>query len=225
MGRLVLAAALLVLVAAEAGARPWAWLGIRIRDLSEQEMEEIAGRHGIREGFGVVVVEVMASTPAERAGLRNGDLIVGFQDRPITDTRTLQRVVGAGPLDGDSRLIVLRSEGRRELTVRLVAMPPEIAGDRVAAEFGFAFRDVEVRGEPGPAPPGPPAPTVGIVVRGGPAERAGLEVGDVVVEVDGRPVASRQAARELLGQASAERALRLTVRRGERRVPLTLAAP
>ena len=56
----------------------WAWLGVRIRDLSEQEMDEIATRHGIREGFGVVIVEVMEDTPAEKAGMQNGDLVVAF---------------------------------------------------------------------------------------------------------------------------------------------------
>ena len=40
-------------------ARPWAWLGVRIRDLSEQEMESVSARHGVREGFGVVIVEVL----------------------------------------------------------------------------------------------------------------------------------------------------------------------
>ena len=55
-------------LAGEAGARPWAWLGVRIRDLSEQEMDEIAKRHGIREGFGVVIVEVMEETPAAAGG-------------------------------------------------------------------------------------------------------------------------------------------------------------
>ena len=63
------------LVASAADARPWSWLGVRIRDLSEQEMEEIATRHGIREGFGVVIVEVIADTPAARRtrpGSRSG---------------------------------------------------------------------------------------------------------------------------------------------------------
>ncbi|MBI2494061.1 MAG: PDZ domain-containing protein, partial [Candidatus Rokubacteria bacterium] len=78
-------------VAAVADARPWAWLGVRIRDLSEQEMEEIAAKHGIREGFGVVIVEVLEGTPAASAGLRNGDLVVAFEDRPVTETRLLQR--------------------------------------------------------------------------------------------------------------------------------------
>jgi len=70
------ALALLLLLDAAADPRPWAWLGVRIRDMSEQEMEEISRRHGIREGFGVVIVEVLADSPAAGAGLKNGDVVV-----------------------------------------------------------------------------------------------------------------------------------------------------
>ena len=68
--RVMLAVLVLTLtLATVVEARPWAWLGVRIRDMSEQEMEEISARHGIREGFGVVIVEVMEDTPAARSGL------------------------------------------------------------------------------------------------------------------------------------------------------------
>ncbi len=63
-----------VIAAAAGGAAPsWAWLGVRIRDLSEQEMDVIAAQHGITEGFGVAIVEVLEASPAARAGLRSGD--------------------------------------------------------------------------------------------------------------------------------------------------------
>src|SRR6202008_919116 len=45
-------ALLLLVLTPVADARTWAWLGVRIRDLSEQEMEELSKRHGIVEGFG-----------------------------------------------------------------------------------------------------------------------------------------------------------------------------
>jgi serine protease Do len=87
MATLLLALALLA-PAAEAATR-WGWLGVRIRDLSEQEMEEISQRFGLREGFGAVIVEVINETPAAAAGLRTGDLVVAFSDRPVVDTRSL----------------------------------------------------------------------------------------------------------------------------------------
>jgi hypothetical protein len=46
----------LAVTTATVNAAQWAWLGVRIRDLSEQEMDEISSRHGMREGFGVFIV-------------------------------------------------------------------------------------------------------------------------------------------------------------------------
>ncbi|MGH7345474.1 MAG: PDZ domain-containing protein, partial [Candidatus Rokuibacteriota bacterium] len=86
---------ILAALASTVDAAQWAWLGVRIRDISEQEMDEISSRHGIREGFGVFIVEVMEGTPAQTAGLKTGDLVVAFEERPVTETRVLQRLVAA----------------------------------------------------------------------------------------------------------------------------------
>src|SRR5713101_4250653 len=187
MRRLVALLILLVHVAPTEGAdSAWGWLGIRIRDLSEQEMDEISKKYGLREGFGVYVVEVMKETPAEGSGLQPGDLIVAFRDRPVVDTRTLQRLI-AHTASGDTigLTVLRREEGRRRLSVRIGVMP-----DAIPAES--------------------------------PAERAGLQVGDTLVEVNGRPVLTLEAAREALLAASLERPLSLVVRRASERVALVL---
>ena len=130
--RALTALALVLLVLAPlAEARSWAWLGVRICDLSEQETEELSKRHGIREGFGVVIVDATDDTPAARAGMKNGDIVVAFEGRPITETRLLQRLIARAPVDQDIRLTVLRTEGRRPVAVRLVTMPRPVAGERV----------------------------------------------------------------------------------------------
>jgi len=225
--RRVAAGALLAgLVLAPAGeARGWAWLGVRIRDLSEQEMEEIASRHGIREGFGVVIVDVVDGAPAARAGVKSGDLVVAFDDKPVTDTRTLQRMIGAAPVEQDSRLTLLGPGGRRALHVRLAPMPADVLGERVAAEFGFVMRDSEGQPPRGGAGPSASAPTVSVVMRGSAAAEGGLEVGDVLLQVGERAVLTREAAREALAEAALDRPLRLTIRRGQSHVPLILSRP
>ncbi|MBI4635547.1 MAG: PDZ domain-containing protein [Candidatus Rokubacteria bacterium] len=220
----VIVLAFLVLLAEVADAREWSWLGVRIRDLSEQEMDEIATRHGIREGFGVVIVEVLEDTPAAKAGFKNGDVVVAFEDRPVVETRMLQRLIAAALTGRESRLTVLRAEGRRVLPVRLVSMPRPIVGERIAAEFGFLLRESDAPGEAGSRGlPGTLA-AVGVVMRGSPAEKGGLRVGDLLLEVGDRPVLSREAAREALADAATAQPLSLTVRRGEARVSLTLPA-
>jgi len=214
---------LLLGVATAADALSWSWLGVRIRDLSEQEMDDLAGRHGIGEGFGVVIVEVMEDTPAARAGMRQGDIVVAFEGRPVTDTRLLQRLIARAPVDNDVRLTVLRREGRRPLPVRLMAMPRGVAGERMAAEFGFVLQEPAAAGRE--ARPSPSVPAVTFVVKGSPAEKAGLEVGDVLLQVNEQSVLTRDAAREALGEIVLERPLHLTVRRDGSHVSLTLPAP
>lgn len=189
--------------------------------MSEQEMEEIAGRHGIREGFGVVIVDVIEGAPAARAGMTRGDIVVAFEDRPVTDTRTLQRLIAAAPVDGDTRLTLLGPGGRRGVRVRLAAMPHEIIGERVAAEFGFVLRD-DLPPETVARPPSSSSPAVAVVVRASPAARAGLEVGDVLLQVDERAVLTHGAARAALADARLDQPLRLTVRRRGVHVSLTL---
>jgi len=206
-------------VAPAAGAAQWAWLGVRIRDLSEQEMDEISSRHGLREGFGVLIVEVMEGTPAQTAGLKNGDLVVAFEARPVTETRVLQRLIASSAPGRDVRLTVLRAEGRRQLQVRLGAMPRAVVGERVGVEFGFVVR------EPEPGASG--ALAISVVVPKSAADRAGLEVGDVVLQVNDLPVVTRDALRDALADAGLEAPLRLTVRRAgtAERISLVLQAP
>lgn len=212
--------ALLLLAAvapAVEGAAQWAWLGVRIRDLSEQEMNEIAARHGIREGFGVFIVEVMEGTPAAQAGLVNGDLVVAFGERPVTETRVLQRLIASAGAGREVRLTVLRPEGRRPVDVRLAAMPRPVLGERIAVEFGFLIREPEAAGAS--------APVIAAVIRKSAAEQAGLNVGDVILQINDQSVETRDALREVLADASLDSPLRLTVRRGEARLSMVLRLP
>ena len=211
-----------LMLTGSADARTFSWLGVRIRDLSEQEMDDLSKRHGLAEGFGVVIVEVMEGTPAAQAGMKAGDIVVAFEGRPVTETRLLQRLITRAPMDRDIRLTVLRTAGRKALPVRLVTMPRPVAGERIAAEFGFVLRDTEATT---PERSSTSTPAVTFVVKGSPAERAGLETGDVILQVGDQAVLTRDAAREALSDVETERPLHLTVRRGEQHVGLTLAAP
>ena len=141
----------------------------------------------------------------------------------MTETRLLQRLIAAAPVGAESRLTVLRDEGRRRVAVRLAAMPREVVGERVAAEYGFIVRESDRPGEV--RREGPSTPAITAVVPGSPAEKAGLEPGDVILQVDERPVVSREAARDALADASPDRPLRLTVRRGATHLSVTLKSP
>jgi serine protease Do len=217
--------ALLVTSAIVEPATRWGWLGVRIRDLSEQEMNDISKRHGLREGFGVLIVEVMKDTPAEAAGLRSNDLVVGFHDRPVVDTRTLQRLISRAGVNETVQITVLRVDGRQRVSVRLAPMPDAVAAERVAVEFGFVIREPDAQPELGGRRPPSSLPAVSAVLRGSRAEQAGLKAGDVLVEVNGRPVVTLDAVRAALLDVSLDSALSLVVRRDDARVAVLVPAP
>jgi len=222
------ASALVLLLALAAGdalaaTARWGWLGVRIRDLSEQEMDEISKKHGLREGFGAMIVDVIKETPADRAGLQSGDLVVAFKDRPIVDTRTLQRYVAAAAVGETVTLTVLRRDlGRRPVQVRLGPMPDPVAAERIAAEYGFLVREPEAQSEPGGARPPAGPPAVAVVLPKSRAEVAGLRAGDVFVEVAGKPAPTLDAVREALLSVPDGGPLSLVVRRDQERLSVEL---
>jgi serine protease Do len=210
----------------EAAAR-WGWLGVRIRDLSEQEMNEISRKYGLREGFGALIVDVMKETPADAAGLQSGDLVVAFKNRPIVDTRTLQRYVASAGVGETVTLTVFRQDPgrRRPIEVRIGPMPEAVAADRVSATYGFLLRAPEALPEPRGAAPPSGLPAVSVVLPGGRAEAAGLLVGDVLVEVEARPVDSVEAVRHALLGLPEGSPLSLVVRRAGQRLAFVLRDP
>ena len=222
--RALLLAMVVSLAIAEAGVATgrYGWLGVRVRDLSEQEMGEISSRHGIREGFGAMIVDVLPETPAEASGLRSGDLLVAVRDLPVVDTRALLRLIASTPVGETVSLTVLRlGEGRQRISVRLGAMPATVAADRVAAEFGLFVREPEPQPEIGGARPSV-VPTVSGVLPGSRAARAGVKVGDVLVEINGRPVATYESLRAALLSVPPEGPLPLVLRRDGERLSMTL---
>ncbi len=214
IGRVACALALALAAALPvwAGER-WGWLGVRIRDLSEREAEELSAKLGLAEGYGVVIEEVLKDTPAEAAGLRKSDLVVAIEGRPVVETRALQRIVGDTAAGRELRLVVLREAQRHALRVRVGQMPPDVVAERVAAEFGFFVREGEEAA---------PGAVVGAVAERSPAWRGGLRAGDRILAVNGEAVGSVEAVRRRLQDILLRDEIRLRVGRQGEPVPLVL---
>jgi serine protease Do len=215
-----LALGLFLLAHGAAAGEQWGWLGVRIRDLTEQETEELTKRLGIREGYGVLIAQVMKDTPAEAAGMRDGDLVVAIDGRPIVETRALQRLVGASPAGRVVALVVLRERDRQELRVQVGRMPPDVVADRLTFEFGFFIRDVSE--ERGAAAPEVRAPVVAGVAERSSAARAGLLVGDQILAVNDVEVETVEGFRRRTQDLFLKDPLRLRVVRAGQALTLTL---
>ena len=164
------------------------WLGIAIQDVTD----ELAAHFGVKEREGVLVADVMKGGPAEAAGLRAGDVIVEFNGGPIKEVPELQRRVAAVSPGQAVRLTVIRDGKPVRFSVRIGEMPsdepkPVLAED----DEGWGLSVEPLTGEAAlrlnlPVPSGL---LVTDVTAGGPADKAGLRRGDVIIEAGRKPVA------------------------------------
>ena len=148
----------------EKAAQGFAWtfegggsyLGVQTQEVSKENFSKL----GLREVRGVAVEKVIDNSPAQRAGLQDGDVIVKFNGEEITSTRKLTRLIGEVAPDHQARLTVLRGGGEdREITVTL--------GKRPGPRFENGAFSFGVPGQSGrlQVPPMAPMPPIGELPR------------------------------------------------------------
>lgn len=210
-------------VAEAPAGEAFGWLGIRIGEVGEDLADDLAQRFGPAAGLGVLVVEILKGGPAEASHLRRGDVVVELNGQPIWDVRQLQRAIRASPIGSRADLTVMRARERVHVRTPIGAMPEEAAASIAGEPFGFLVQEVEPQDMGRLRLPDGERIMVALVEAGSLAARAGVHVRDVILQVDGAPVASLQEFRESIRSASARgTGLDLLVRRDGEPVRLTL---
>ncbi|MFQ5989021.1 MAG: Do family serine endopeptidase [Candidatus Methylomirabilales bacterium] len=185
----------------ERGKVTWGFLGVGIQDVNGQ----LAQALDMSEKKGALVTNVLPGLAAEKAGLKRGDVILEYDGNPIKDVRDLQRRVARTPKGKKVKIKILRQGSVASLT----------------AAVGEFTQEVLVRREEAPEPP--PKDVLGLTLEeltpeiakrfklsvdegvvvtevneGSSAARAGVRPGDLLAEVDQKPVKSLKEVRQAL---------------------------
>jgi serine protease Do len=180
-------------------------LGVTVQGISS----DLAGSLGLSGVKGALVSAVSDGGPADKAGVRRGDVIVAIDGQAVKDSNSLRNTVSRLKPGSTVALTLFRSGQERQVTARLAEMP------RTAQDDASAPTPTAARGALGLAlQPGDSGLEVTSVDPSGPAADAGIRVGDVLEEVNGAPVRSSADVRSALGKSRGKPALVL-VRRGE----------
>lgn len=190
-------------------------LGIQIQELTA----DLAKGLGVAPSTsGVVVSQVREDSPAAKAGVKAGDIIVEYDGQAVGRPRELSERVAATPVGKSVTLKVLRSGQLTTLSATTAGMemtgqPPE--GPR-AGRFGLALMPLtpELAQHLGVA--GQQGLVVHAVRKGSPADQAGLRPGDVITEVNRQPLTNVEQLRTALEQAAPDKPAVLLVLRGGR---------
>jgi serine protease Do len=170
-----------------------AYLGIIPQDITPA-IAKAFGETGLR---GALVGEVSANSPAQRAGLQNGDIVLAVNGKPVIDANDLRMTISMMAPDTNVNLKIFRNGSDREVAVKLGEMPTESAQVQNPAGNGgstSALQGVQVQTlDPDSAKQlGLPANSQGVVVTqvnpSSNAADAGLQQGDVIQEVNRKPV-------------------------------------
>jgi len=175
---------------ATAVVRPW--LGVK----GEGVTAEVARDLGLARPQGLVVSQVYAGGPGDRAGLRTGDIITAIDGAEVNDQGGLNFRVGTKAPNDTVQLTVMRNRRSQTLTARVQPLPGDAATDKTTQIQSGAFSGVRILAlNPALADTliGDPFATgviVAEVARGSFAFRIGFRPRDIIVSVDGRAVTS-----------------------------------
>jgi serine protease Do len=188
-------------------------LGVTIQDVNQS----LASSFGLDRARGALVSSVESGSPAEKAGLKAGDVVLELDGAKIERTIDLASRVAAMKPGSRAQLDVWRNGKPQELTVTVGEAPSQQVaaadgGDLSGARLGLAVRPLS------PAEQAQANVEGGVVVErvAGPAARAGIRPGDIIVSVNRKPVKSVEELRA--AAKNGDKTLAILVQRNDARI-------
>lgn len=206
------------------------WLGVTIQELTP----ELSQKFGLRNAKGALVGDVAKGSPAEKAGLKRGDIILEYNGKKITDVGTLRNMVAQSKVGSEVPLTI--SRGGKEYVMKVLIM--ELPKDVSEAAPGSGQEDSDLEGLSGitvmdlsreiARQLGLNKDERGVVIvrveSGSSAEEAGIRKGDVIQEVDRKRIEGlNDYTKAIAGVQSGDPVL-LFVNRGGRKFYVTVRA-
>jgi len=190
------------------------WLGVMIQDITPK----LAESFGLKSAKGVLVSDVVKGSPAEKSGLKQGDVIMRFDAKEIENAHKLSQVVAATAPDTRVKVDIRRNGNAKTVSLTIGTMPSEeqtAVAPKEEISWGMAVQELtpqlaqQLGLEPG---------VTGVVItdikEGSPAAEAGLQTGDLISEVNRTAIKNLNDYQQALKKVKNGENLLLLVKRG-----------
>jgi serine protease Do len=199
---------------ADSGRVVRGYLGVTVQRVTA----DLAKSFGLAGPRGALVASVVEGAPAARAGVKAGDVITEYDGRPVARSDELPRAVAETPIGREVPLTVVRDG--KPLTLRVAIAKLAEAGERPAEaagtpKLGLALQTITPSLARELGLPSRAGVLVRSVESGSPAASAGLKPGDVISEVDRRPVASVDELKNVIAKRRSGAPVLFLVHRGD----------
>ncbi|MFK5981244.1 MAG: Do family serine endopeptidase [Rhizobiaceae bacterium] len=191
------------------------WLGVQIQTVSD----EIAESLGLDKASGALVSGVVRDGPAEKSGVKSGDIILEFDGKIIQTMRDLPRIVAETSIEKVVDVLVLRQgkeetiqvtlgrleDGEKKIASAAKAKKPDVQVDPTVTVVGITVQELtdEIR-EADKIGPEIKGVIITKVEAGSHAEEKGIKAGEIVVQVGQEPVVSAQDVADQIKRLSSE---------------------
>ena len=190
------------------------WLGVAIQDLNG----DMAEYYEVENKKGVFVMDVFEGDPADKAGIKPKDIILEVNGQKIKTSRGLTSMIAGIPVGETAKIKILRDGKEKTVKVKIVKRDETKLASRgrpkeQAQEFGIRVSNLT----PEIAQRLNIAETSGVIVTeiqsGGKGEEADIRVGDIIKEINRRPIETVSDYQEILSQVDSGESVNLFIRR------------
>jgi serine protease Do len=164
------------------------WLGVSVQDLTK----ELAQSFGAESTKGALIAEVVKGGPAEKAGMKQGDIVVSYQGKEITNASTLRNEVAISPIGEEAKATILRKGKTLELTVAIGNLEDatKLLSASVKERLGVEVRPATSKEEEKYGLGAQQGVVVDWLDPKGALAKVGFEKGDMILEINGQPIES-----------------------------------
>ncbi len=187
------------------------WMGVTLQEVTQ----DLARSFNLEQPRGALVAEVGADSPAARAGLKAGDIIVAYAGKPVNDSADLPPLVGTTKPGASKALTVIRDGKEREIAVTLGQLPdkdPQQLALNNAPDDGSPRLNVAVAD----LPAGQHDAGGGVLVQQvgpGAAAEAGVRPGDILLSLNNQKIKDAEHLRQLVKELPRGKRVPLLVKR------------
>ena len=193
------------------------WLGVGIQDVTQ----DLAKAFQLKSTKGCLITGVMQDTPAQKAGLRKGDVVIQINEKHIQNSNHLRNEIANAGAFSEIEMELIRDGKTILINLRLAERPKKIIEMKMLSQPSPTTEQVEVLGmtveelNKENAEKLGVKPGVGVVITdvesGSSAEKTGLQPGMIVQEVERQAVSSLNIFKEIIGNIDQEKGILLLI--------------
>jgi serine protease Do len=196
------------------------WLGVLIQEITA----ELAQSFGLDKPRGALVGQVMADSPAQQAGIKAGDIIVSYDGQPINHSSDLPPLVGRTRPGNTVSLNLIREGKEQTLAVKIQELPEDLQRQAAAETPARNRLNITVKD----LSPERRSTMQGVLVtevNEGPAANAGIQTGDIIMNINGEDITDTAQFETLVKKLPAGKPLRSLIQRSNARLFVALTIP